>query len=89
MEEFLSPEEEFLPSENLEQPMTPGEADAVFESFLKQLDQETPRRTRADLYQDPHATADFYDAVDREVLSENTFFRWFWSCIYPSSRREK
>lgn len=56
---------------------------------VKQLDQETPRRTRADLYQDPHATADFYDAVDREVLSENTFFRWFWSCIYPSVRREK
>ena len=56
---------------------------------VKQLDQETPRRTLADLYQDPHATADFYDAVDREVLSENTFLRWFWSCIYPSSRREK
>ncbi|WP_435213647.1 acyltransferase [Luminiphilus sp. nBUS_16] len=56
---------------------------------VKQLDTETPRRTRADLYQDPYATADFYDAIDREVLSANTFSRWLWSCIYPGARREK
>jgi hypothetical protein len=48
MEEFLSPETHAParggPGENLEQPMTPSEADAVFESFLKQLDQEKAQR---------------------------------------------
>ena len=56
---------------------------------VKALDQAAPRRTRADLYKDPYATADFYDAVDKDVLSENTFFYWVWSCIYPAARREK
>ena len=56
---------------------------------VKELDPETPRHTRADLYKDPYATADFYDAVDKDVLSENTFFYWVWSCIYPAARREK
>lgn len=48
-EESLSPELEFLPLENLEQPMMSSEADAVFENFLAQLDQEKEQHFREHL----------------------------------------
>ena len=48
-EESLSPELEFLPLETLEQPMTSSEADAVFENFLVQLDQEKTQHFREHL----------------------------------------
>ena len=55
---------------------------------VKQLDPTQLGQTRLDLYRDPYATADFYDAVDRQVLTDNTFLRWLWTCLYPAARRE-
>ena len=55
---------------------------------VKALDPAQMGRTRIDLYRDPYATAEFYDAVDRQVLADNTLLRWLWTCIYPAARRE-
>ena len=55
---------------------------------IKELDPAELGQTRLDLYRDPYATADFYDAVDRQVLAGNTLLGWLWSCLYPAARRE-
>jgi len=54
---------------------------------VKQLDPEQPRRTRLDMYANPEEVADFFDAVDREVLADNTFWFWLLTTIYPGARR--
>jgi len=54
---------------------------------IKQLDPEKPRRTRLDMYANPEEVADFFDAVDREVLADNTFWFWLLTTIYPGARR--
>ena len=52
---------------------------------IRELDPNLGYVTRKDLFSDPASVLSFYDAVDREVLSQNTFFKWFWSLIWPAS----
>jgi len=54
--------------------------------IVKRLDPDEPIRTRLDLYGDPAGAAQFYDAIDREVLANNKFLPWLMSVIYPRSR---
>tara|TARA_R110001599_G_scaffold353459_1_gene592418 strand:- start:115692 stop:116414 length:723 start_codon:yes stop_codon:yes gene_type:complete len=54
---------------------------------VKELDSERGFVTRMDYFKDPAGLAQFFEAVDREVLAGNTFWRWFWSVVYPGSRR--
>ena len=53
---------------------------------VKELDPEREFHTRMDYYADPAGLEKFFDAVDREVLRHNTFWRWLWSVIYPPSK---
>ncbi|MDX1733678.1 MAG: acyltransferase [Halioglobus sp.] len=53
---------------------------------VKELDPEREFHTRMDYYSDPAGLEVFFDAVDREVLKDNSFWRWLWSVLYPRSR---
>lgn len=53
---------------------------------VKELDSDREFKTRMDYYADPVAMNVFFDAVDREVLKGNSFWRWLWSIVYPPSR---
>ncbi|MEM1153748.1 MAG: acyltransferase [Pseudomonadota bacterium] len=53
---------------------------------IKELDPERELVTRMDYFKDPIGLEQFLDAVDQEVLSGNSFWRWIWSLIYPASR---
>ena len=55
--------------------------------IVKELNPDAPRRTRCDVYRDPVATAEFFDAVDRDVLASNSLWFWLWTVIYPAARR--
>jgi acetyltransferase-like isoleucine patch superfamily enzyme len=55
---------------------------------VRELDPERERVTRLDYFADPAALERFFDAVDREVLAGNSFWRWLWSVVYPGSARE-
>ncbi|NND66573.1 MAG: acyltransferase [Halioglobus sp.] len=56
---------------------------------VKELDATREFKTRMDYYADPEGLEAFFDAVDREVLKDNTFLPWFWSVIYPPSKRRR
>ncbi|MEE4279512.1 MAG: acyltransferase [Halieaceae bacterium] len=45
--------------------------------------------TRMDYFADPVGQAAFFDAVDREVLRRNSFWRWILGCIYPGFARRR
>ena len=53
---------------------------------VRELDTTKPMRTRLDMYTDPQATAEFFDAVDRQVLGQNSFWFWLWTLVYPRAR---
>jgi len=53
---------------------------------VKELDPQQGFRTRMDYFADPVGLDSFVDAVDREVLKGNSFWRWLWSVLYPPSR---
>ncbi len=53
---------------------------------VKELDPEREFKTRMEYYSDPAGLDRFFDAVDRDVLAGNSFWRWLWSVIYPGSR---
>ncbi len=53
-------------------------------SVIKDLDANLGYVTRKDMFFNPAAVLSFYDAVDREVLSQNTFFKWLLSSIWPA-----
>jgi acetyltransferase-like isoleucine patch superfamily enzyme len=52
---------------------------------VKELDPKQGFKTRMDLFTDPAGVEAFFDAVDREVLKDNTLLRWLWSILYPAS----
>lgn len=54
---------------------------------VRELDPDRSMTTRMDYFADPQGQLDFFDAVDREVLKNNTLWRWLWSQLYPTSRR--
>ncbi len=51
---------------------------------VKELDPERGFTTRMDLFADPAGAEAFFDAVDREVLRDNSLLRWLWSVVYPA-----
>jgi hypothetical protein len=53
---------------------------------VKELDPELGFNTRMDYFSDPAGLEHFFDAVDRDVLAGNSFWRWVWSLVYPGSR---
>ena len=52
---------------------------------VKELDTERRFKTRMDYFSDPAGLEQFFDSVDQQVLAQNSFWRWLWSVIYPSS----
>jgi acetyltransferase-like isoleucine patch superfamily enzyme len=54
---------------------------------VRELDPQREMVTRLDYFADPAGQRRFFDAVDREVLAGNSFWRWLWSLLYPASRR--
>jgi carbonic anhydrase/acetyltransferase-like protein (isoleucine patch superfamily) len=50
---------------------------------VKQLDPERKFKTRMDYYANPEELEHFFEQVDKQVLAQNTFFRWLLSVIYP------
>ncbi len=56
-------------------------------TVVKELDPDREMITRLDYFKDPAGLERFFDEVDREVLSQNSFWRWVWSVVYPRSRR--
>ena len=53
---------------------------------VKELDPERGFTTRMDYFADPAELERFFDAINREVLAGNSFWRWLWSVLYPASR---
>ncbi len=53
---------------------------------VRELDPEREMITRLDYFADPAGQAAFFDAVDREVLAQNSFWRWALSLVYPRLR---
>ncbi|MCX2979766.1 acyltransferase [Halieaceae bacterium IMCC14734] len=53
---------------------------------VKELDPERGFTTRADFFAEPVKQAEFYDAVDRMVLSKNGFFNWLRAMLFPNQR---
>ena len=53
---------------------------------IKELDPEKGYHTRMDFYAEPEKLETFFDMVDREVLKDNSFWRWLWSVLYPPSK---
>ena len=53
---------------------------------VKELDPDREFTTRMDYFADPAGMAKFFDAIDRDVLSGNTFLRWFLSVVRPTYR---
>ncbi|MEM1187021.1 MAG: acyltransferase [Pseudomonadota bacterium] len=53
---------------------------------VRDLDAEREMVTRLDYFADPAGQAAFFDAVDREVLAQNSFWRWALSLVYPRAR---
>lgn len=51
---------------------------------VKELDPERPIKTQAELYTDPMLTEWYIDAVNREVLAENSFFGWLRTLVRPT-----
>jgi acetyltransferase-like isoleucine patch superfamily enzyme len=50
---------------------------------VRKLDRRRPVRTRMDYFADPQELARFFDAVDREVLKDNTLIGWLRSVVFP------
>ena len=53
---------------------------------VRELDPEEGFTTRMDYFANPPELERFFDAINREVLAGNSFWRWLWSVIYPRSR---
>ncbi|MEH6582223.1 MAG: acyltransferase [Halioglobus sp.] len=51
---------------------------------VKELDLERGFKTRMDYFSDPAGMERFFDAIDREVLEGNSFWRWLWAVIRPT-----
>jgi acetyltransferase-like isoleucine patch superfamily enzyme len=53
---------------------------------VKELDPSEGFRTRADFFADPENLERFFDAVDRDVLKDNSFFNWLRAQFFPTTR---
>jgi len=53
---------------------------------VRELDPERGFTTRMDYFSDPVELERFFDAINAQVLSGNSVWRWLWSVVYPGSR---
>lgn len=53
---------------------------------VKELDPEEGFTTRADYFADPAELEQFFDSVDRMVLTKNGFFNWLRVLVFPSTK---
>lgn len=56
---------------------------------VRELDADREMTTRLDYFADPAGQAAFFDAVDREVLANNSLGRWLWSLLRPGSQKRR
>jgi acetyltransferase-like isoleucine patch superfamily enzyme len=56
---------------------------------VKELDPERGFVTRMDYFANPAELERFFDVISAEVLAGNSFWRWLWSVVYPSSRMKR
>lgn len=56
---------------------------------VKELDPERGFTTRMDYFADPVGMERFFDAIEKEVLADNTLWRWLCSVVYPRSMQGK
>jgi acetyltransferase-like isoleucine patch superfamily enzyme len=54
---------------------------------VKELDPQREFTTRMDLFADPEEMERFFDAIERDILADNSFWRWLCSVVYPRSLR--
>lgn len=54
--------------------------------IVKQLDPDIGFKTRNEFFADPEGLNQFYDAVDRMVLTENGFFNYIRARLFPSTK---
>ncbi len=54
---------------------------------VRELEPERGFVTRMDYFANPGELERFFDAINREVLAGNSFWRWLWAVVYPASRR--
>jgi len=52
---------------------------------VRKLDRRRSLRTRMDYFADPEGLAAFHDAVDREVLRDNTLLGWLRALFFPAT----
>jgi acetyltransferase-like isoleucine patch superfamily enzyme len=52
---------------------------------VKELDPERGFVTRMDYFADPEGLQKFFDRVERDMMADNTLWRWLLSIVYPRS----
>ena len=57
--------------------------------IVKELDEKEPRYTREDMFSDPAETKAYFDALDKTLLADNSFWQWAINSLYPRSRRRQ
>ena len=50
---------------------------------VKELDPQREFKTRMDYFENAEELERFFEQVDRDVLADNSFFRWLLSIVYP------
>lgn len=53
-------------------------------TIVKQLDPSRTLITREDFFSDPIALQHYFDGVDKNILTKNSFFNWLRALILPS-----
>jgi acetyltransferase-like isoleucine patch superfamily enzyme len=53
---------------------------------VKELDPEQGFTTRADYFEDPVKLERFFDAVERDLLGQNSFWNWLRALFFPGPR---
>lgn len=53
---------------------------------VRELDPDQGFHTRVDFFADPEGHQRFFDAVDRQVLQANSFWRWLRALVWPTRR---
>lgn len=53
---------------------------------VRELDPAQPLHTRMEFFADPVGSAEFFDAVDRMVLQDNSLWRWLRALVWPTRR---
>lgn len=53
---------------------------------VKELEPDKGFKTRANYFEDPERLERFFDAVERDLLGQNSFLNWLRALFFPSTR---